>query len=358
MKDQLPVNFRKNKHKFILRMKKRFQNSFNYTLERNQSVIKNGQGFFFALLIAMIFIFLNACTDPVKIALETKDYRKGKEAVWRITDQSKLTKVAMEAVDQNVRCFAVEKITDHFILEKIAVKDKSYMVGRAAVKKLTDQSQIVKIALEAESYSTRAAATEMLTDPILLSKLALESKNRQVREATVKKLTEPEMRDVLANVKDDRNAQLFNKLICAFDGVPQKHQARLIQRILPAIIVLNKIEIKEIFGEIISFRFDWSSTSAFYSGDKSGYLKGESFQCQIKLKNIDKPLYKSWSTKFPKYTSSFHFQNASIDLGDLLEPVFNQLSQSSLENIITDDLDSGIKNAAKKKLNILHKTGQ
>lgn len=362
MNTQSPINFRKNNCEFIPKRKK-LQNTLKRSFAGYHSGIKSFQGFFFTLLIGIIFVFLNACDNAEKVALETDtsinyvvNRKKGEKAVWALTDQSKLTKVAMEAVSGDIRVFAVKRLTDQSALVKIALDPGKSLVGRAAVEKVINPSQIEKIALESKNESTRAAAIMKLTDPALLAKIALESKNKQVREASVEKLIEPEMMDSLSKVTGDRNAQLFYKLSLAFDKVPQERRSRHIQRILPAIIVLNNSEVMEICGKIISFRIGWSPMSAYYLGGrgKSGTMDGESVQYEIKLMKLSKPLYQSWSTKFSRTTSRFYFEYAFIDLGDILEPVLAQLSSSILEKIIMEDINYQVTEAAQKALDGLH----
>ncbi|MBN1414228.1 MAG: hypothetical protein JW973_03935 [Bacteroidales bacterium] len=357
MNNQSPFHTRKSSRKLNPK-KKRLQHAFPYSLTGCHSRMRSCQGFYFTLCIALVLIFLNACTDPVKVALETRDYREGKEAVRRITDQSDLAKVALEAADQDVRYFAVEKITDQSTLVKIAMEDKSSKPGEAAVKKVKDPSQIKKIALEAEGIYARTTAIEMLTDPALLAKLALESSNQQIRKAIVKKLIEPGMIDSLAHVEGDRNAQLFHQFILAFNRIPQEHRERLIQRMLPVIMVLNENEVMEIFGEIESISVGWYPESAFYRGDITGTMKGESFQCKIELKKRSTPLFHRWSTKFPNTTSTLHFRSAAINLEDILKPAFAQLPRPVLEKIIREDISVEVNKAARKSLEAVRKTVQ
>jgi len=300
----------------------------------NKPTMKRIKEFFFSIIVSITILSLSGCTDPTKVAevaLTTTEEDKGETAVWKLTDQSLLTKVASEAFLSQVR--------------------------EAAVRKLTDQSTLTKIALDNAEYDFICeAAVKNLTDPAMLVKVALEDKRRDLRRAAVRKLIDPAMLARLAKLNDDKRIQLFNKLILDFDNVPNKHWERLIIDILPAIAALDDIAVVNIVGEIVSVKVDWLRTSEVYMGAGQRIMEGEKIKFSIIFKNLSRPISCSWSSKFkPKVfttltTHTIGFSHAVINVDELLEPVFEPLSQSGLIQVALEGSNSLARKTAIKKL--------
>jgi hypothetical protein len=249
----------------------------------------------FLSFLFIVSISLNNCdNDPVKIALETCNPKKGIRAVEKLTDQVIIAKVALESCNNYIRKAAVEKLTDQVLLTKIVMDVEDSIVSYSAIKKLTDPNILM--------------------------------------------------------------------MINAFNSIPKDHRNRLMTSILPVILTLNDSEIKGTIGEIVSISTEWkpveqeyamsvynvSTRTTKWSGHKT--VPGEKFKCSIELKNLTIPLSKTWVTTFPNEVSDFEFRGAGIKVGDLLEPIFESLSQTILEKIALYNENFSIRESAINKL--------
>ena len=317
--------------------------------KRSKSQVRNIRGTLFALLGCITIIFMAGCSDPFEVALETTDGDKGERLVEKISDQKALARVALEANHWRVRRQAVWNLTDQSALARVALEDKDTSVRKEAIKSLTDQAVLAKIALEDESDFVREAAIKKLNDQTVLAKIAIEDGNPSVRRKAFQSLIDLTLSAKSTDKKEDKGVQLIQKVIRAFDNVPDRDRARLMDGISPAIRVLSDPEVENVLGEIVSINTRWSRMSVNYA--PLGIMYGESFLCSIKLKNLTEPLSHSWSSDFPPWTSSLSFQTASVNAGDLLEPAFEVLSHPVLRRIALEDEDEDVREAAVKKLN-------
>jgi hypothetical protein len=315
--------------------------------------MNRSKGVFFAKLACITIISLSGCnTDQTKVALETTSSEKGQAAVAKLTDQALLAKVASEAKDYGVRLEAIQRLTDQTLLTKIALEHQDSYLRASAIKKLTDQTLLAKIAVEDKGPTIRCAAIKELTDYVLLAKIAMGDPDQWNRETAIQKLMDTVMFAKIASERKDSRVQLIYKLICEFDTVPPEHRIRLICNILPAIRVLFDLEAVNEVGEIVSVETAWKNRYQDYHGNTgfTGQMLGEYFNCSIKLKNVDLHLSNSWETDFPVVAQTIAFKAADVNASDLLNPIFEQISQVSLAKIAVEDVDPNISRAAIEKL--------
>lgn len=331
---------------------------------------------FYKLLASIYVILLIGCTDPAKVALETKDSKQGKLAIEKITDQEILAKVSLEAKTTEVRLSAIEKLTDQSLLAKIAINANEDAICLAAAEKMTDQLLLSKIVSESQNSDVCVTAIERMTNPSALATIAfgldsiislriakelqadpnslaplyLYSLSSKVFAASVVKLKEISETTGMEMENEGNKVRVIYQLISAFDNVPENYRNDKISAIMPAFIILNKPEVMKQLGEVITINAKWEPISESYHGDITGTMPGEWFQCSIKLKKLTNPLIHSWGSAFPMFTSTLNFLPAEVNYLDIFGTVLDKLPQKILENIAMDASDQEVQCGAVKLL--------
>ena len=346
-----------------------------------------------SLLACMFMITISGCSDPdpVEFALGTMDSSKGRAAVERISDQEELAEVALRAVNLNVRQAAAQKLIDQKVLAKFISRTRGNPdILRACFERLTDQELLAKVAIEMRDSEIRRAAVCKVTDQAALARIFFEAEDNGAGYAAFMKLTTPELLEKVAADHKNKSVQLIYKFIRGFDSVPEWHRNRLMGDMLPAFRVLNDPEVVKELGEIVSIKADWSSRRKTYSTPDGTKLQaGERFGFLIGVTKQPRQSAHSWETYYPEFQVYVqqlpHFRPANVHVEDLLGPAFGVLSQGvltriSLEegrhnnvrkaavqkltdetvlaNIVREDKDLEVRQAAQKRLDMLHRTGQ
>jgi hypothetical protein len=138
-------------------------------------------------------------------AWDSKNGRRAKKAVEKITDEAKLERIAKEARSGGAREAAVERVTNQSLLADIAQNDKEYYYVRiAAVKRVTDQSILADVAQNDKDSDVRWAAVERVTDQSVLTDIAKNDKDSDVRRAAVERVTDQSLlTDIAQNDKEN-----------------------------------------------------------------------------------------------------------------------------------------------------------
>lgn len=107
-----------------------------------------------------------------KPAWMSKNLKRAKKSVEKITDQAQLMEISMSEVDKEVGDLAIGKINDQASLIRIAKESKNMNNRFAALEKIKDNNALADIAIKNDGNIISNAVVERLADQKLLCSIA------------------------------------------------------------------------------------------------------------------------------------------------------------------------------------------
>jgi hypothetical protein len=151
-----------------------------------------------------------------KIAMSVNEKFNLREAViFRIKDQSLLSKIVIQIENDNLRGFAFNGITDQETLTKVLLENHHFLgYPESILEDLNDQQCLSQIALESSDDKLSLAAINKLTDQILLEKISFSDREDNRRTACIRKLTDQSLLTKLVLINNSWEVRMvaFGKL--------------------------------------------------------------------------------------------------------------------------------------------------
>jgi hypothetical protein len=145
-------------------------------------------------------------------AWKSKNEKRARRAVEKMTDQKKLARVAKEAENKDVRHAALNRINDVKAIISILMQADSE-VALSAFEKISsnlDDDSLQIIVKMAISISVRAAAVKKITKDLILAGIAKEGSSSYIREMAIKNpnLTDQHVLAYVAKMDSTREVRM------------------------------------------------------------------------------------------------------------------------------------------------------